>query len=94
MSDVAADADVRREGDALVLTGALLRPAVASLWRRAQPLRSGISRIDLRGVERVDSAGLAFLAELGEGLVIEGEPAGLAELRAAYRLDGTLHPIA
>ena len=49
----------------------------------------------------VDSAGLALLAELadesraddsvaGNGIVVVGAPAGLAELRAAYRLDERL----
>lgn len=86
-----ATAQVCRDGDTLVFAGALVREAVARLWREAQPLRTGAQRIDLTAVDRVDSAGLALLAELGDGDVrIAGEPAGFAELRAAYRLDGTL----
>lgn len=86
-----ATAQVRRDGDALVFSGALVRGSVASLWRRVQPLRSGASRLDLAAVERVDSAGLALLAELAEGgLEVVGEPTGLAELRGAYRLDHVL----
>lgn len=90
MTDV-RPVQVHRDGDALVLSGALVRTAVAPVWRQAQPLRGGVRRLDLTALERVDSAGLALLAELAEGgLAIDGEPAGLAELRGAYRLDATL----
>lgn len=86
-----ATAQVRRDGDALVFSGALVREAVAPVWRQAQPLCAGARRLDLTAVERVDSAGLALLAELADGgLELVGEPAGLAELRGAYRLDATL----
>ena len=41
-----------------------------------------------------DSAGLALLAELastlGGGVILSGNPSGLAELRTAYRLDDQL----
>jgi phospholipid transport system transporter-binding protein len=88
------DASLRREGDALVFTGALERAAVAVLWPRALAALAGATRFDLRGVSQVDSAGLALLGELaaraGGNVVIEGEPTGLAALRAAYRLDATL----
>ena len=51
-------------------------------------------RFDLQAVTRIDSAGLALLAELaaraGGGITVDGTPAGLAELRAAYRLDPAL----
>ena len=86
-----AHASVRREGDALVFAGAIERTAVAALWRSARPLAAGATVLDLRDVTRVDSAGLALLAELGGGAaVVQGEPAGLAELAAAYRLDAAL----
>lgn len=104
-------AAVSREADALVFRGALVRGAVAALWRQAQPLRVGIARLDVSAVSVVDSAGLALLAELaydgvagnsargrraddrsaaGDGIAVIGAPAGLAELRAAYRLDDRL----
>ncbi|HEY4559562.1 MAG TPA: STAS domain-containing protein [Lysobacter sp.] len=84
-------ARVRRDGDVLKIDGRLDRAAVAASWRALQPLRAGAASVDLAGVEAVDSAGLALLAELAaNGLRIDGEPAGLAELRAAYRLDGSL----
>lgn len=87
----AAVASVTREAETLVFRGALERAVVASLWRQAQSLRAGLSRLDLTAVAHVDSAGLALLAELaGDGLDVIGAPAGLAELRAAYRLDDRL----
>lgn len=85
---------MRRDGDALVFTGALLRDDVAALWRQASAAVDGVRRFDLQAVSRIDSAGLALLAELttraGGGIAIDGTPAGLAELRAAYRLDAAL----
>ena len=87
----AAPATVTREAEMLVFGGALERAAVAALWRQVQPLRAGIVRLDLAAVSLVDSAGLALLAELaGAGIAVVGAPAGLAELRAAYRLDDRL----
>lgn len=84
------DASVHRDGDALLFSGALDRPAVAMLWVQALPLVGGISRFDLDAVGHVDSAGLAMLAELAaraRGTVaVVGHPSNLAELRAAYRL--------
>lgn len=87
----AAVATVTRDGEALVFRGALERAAVAALWRQAQSLRADMRRLDLTAVSHVDSAGLALLAELaGEGIAVIGAPEGLAELRAAYRLDERL----
>ena len=88
-----APASLVKEGDALVFTGALDRDAVAGLWASVQKSLSGTQRIVLTNVTTVDSAGLALLAELSARLrqagttpVMEGEPTGLSELRAAYRL--------
>ena len=89
----ASDASVRREGDALVFSGALDRAACARLWADASTVSAGTQRIVLTNVTTVDSAGLALLAELAARLraagatpQLEGEPAGLSELRTAYRL--------
>lgn len=90
----ASNAELRRDGDALVFTGVLLRDRVAALWPQAARALDGVRRIDLRAVERIDSAGLALLAELaarsGGDLSIDGSPVGLAELCAAYRLTPAL----
>ena len=86
-------ASVDRAGDALCFTGAVVRADVARLWRQATSQLQGIRRFDLTAVARVDSAGVALLAELAgrcDGVVIDGAPAGLAELRAAYRLTPAL----
>ena len=84
-------AGVRREGEALVFSGALLRAVVAPLWPQALASLAGAKRFDLRAVSQVDSAGLALLAELaarvGGGTAIDGAPAGLHALCEAYRLD-------
>ena len=85
-----ADARVARDGEALRFAGALLRAQVEPLWRQALPLVAGARRFDLTGVSRVDSAGVALLAELaqraGGAVAILGEPEGYEALRAAYRL--------
>jgi len=88
-------AQVAREGAALRFSGRLLRAAVPALWSAAahSSVAGGVQRLDLTAVERIDSAGLALLVELaartGADDVI-GNPPGLAQLRAAYRLSPTL----
>ena len=88
------DAGVRRDGDALVFSGLLSRAQVPALWRLAPSLAAGARRFDVGAVAGVDSAGLALLVELaalaGDGVTVDGAPPGLAELRAAYRLDEAL----
>lgn len=83
--------NVRRDGDVLRIEGYLDRAAVAAAWSALQPQLAGARGVDVTAVPRIDSAGLALLAELAAaGLRIDGMPAGLAELAAAYRLDATL----
>lgn len=89
----AAAARMERAGDALRFTGTLQRAEVAALWKQL-PKLDGVRRLDLTGVDRVDSAGLALLAEIasrcGAAVQVDGEPAGLQDLRSAYRLDAGL----
>ncbi|MEE5091192.1 STAS domain-containing protein [Xanthomonas euvesicatoria] len=87
---------VQRTGDTLVIAGVLDRAAVTAAWPRAIAQLDGARTLDLSGVQRLDSAGVAMLAELaarlrqaGSGEVV-GEASGLDELRAAYRLSPTL----
>ena len=90
---MAATACVQRDDDALVFAGTLSREAVAALWPDATPALDGVRRFDLSAVERVDSAGLALLAELAAragGVEVAGDPPGLPELRRAYRLSPSL----
>ena len=84
-----ATASVVRDGNALRVSGALLRDAVPAVWRQGMPLLAGVERFDLARVDRVDSAGVALLAALAArtgGVSIDGAPHGLADLRGAYRL--------
>lgn len=71
-----------------------MRECVADAWRQASSQLDGIATFDLSAVDRVDSAGIAMLAELaersGHQVAIVGDPPGLAELRAAYRLTASL----
>lgn len=85
---------LRRDGDALVFTGALLREHVRALWRDAVAQAAGARRFDLTAVTGLDSAGLALLtgvaARAGGTVEVAGDPPGLAALRDAYRLTPAL----
>ena len=94
---MASNALALLEGDTLRLRGVLDRAAVIALWPQLQALPAQLARLELGEVERVDSAGLALLAELaararkaGHALAISGAPAGFNELSAAYRLSPNL----
>lgn len=91
--DAQGSAGVLRDGGRLVFSGAIDRPACAGLWKQLQALPGAVRTVDLTAAIRIDSAGLALLAELAAlnpGAVVVGAPAGLDELRAAYRLDEAL----
>ena len=85
-----AAARVRRDGEALVFSGALQRAAITALWPQALAALAGVTRFDLHAVSAVDSAGLALLAELaaraGGHPAIDADPPGFGSLREAYRL--------
>nr|WP_255784129.1 STAS domain-containing protein [Lysobacter chinensis] len=77
----------------MVFEGALVRASCAALWSQLKPLLAGARRIELAAVNAIDSAGLALLAEVAgrDGIgAVAGNPPGLSELRAAYRLDAEL----
>ena len=87
------EAAVERAGETLRFAGALTREAIAALWPQATRLLDGVRTFDLTAVPRVDSAGVALLAELAaraQPVAIDGAPDGWAELCAAYRLDAGL----
>ena len=78
---MASNALALLEGDTLRLRGVLDRAAVIALWPQLQALPAQLARLELGEVERVDSAGLALLAELaararkaGHALAISGAP--------------------
>ena len=83
-----------RQDDTLTFSGTLDRAAPAALWPQWQKSVAGVRRFDLSAVAGVDSAGLALLAELaalaGGQISVHGHPAGLDELRTAYRLQDDL----
>lgn len=89
---------VQRNGNALVFTGALDRAAAQVLWPATLRALDGAQRLDLTAVPSVDSAGLALLAAAAARLraagtakvAVQGVPAGLSELCAAYRLTSAL----
>ncbi len=85
---------LQRDADVLRFSGDLVARAItAGAWASALAALGGARRFDLGGVGRVDSAGIALLAELAQragGVVVDGDPAGLAALRAAYRLSPAL----
>lgn len=56
----------RRPDGSIVLSGDLTFATVAGLWRDAEPLvrQPGAARLDLGGVARTDSAGLACVLAL------------------------------
>ncbi len=93
---MASDAGFRVEGDTLHLSGVLDRGAVTTLWPQLSRGLAPLRQLNLAAVERIDSAGMALLGELASRLRVQGggqvtgSPAGLDELRAAYRLSPDL----
>jgi phospholipid transport system transporter-binding protein len=88
-----APATLRRDGDTLRFGGDFVATTIAPVWQQALAQLQGLRRFDLSGVGRVDSAGVALLAELAQragDIAIEGDPPGLSALRGAYRLTPTL----
>ena len=88
-----APATLRRDGDTLRFGGDLVTTTIATVWKQALAQLQGARRFDLAGVGRVDSAGVALLAELAQragDIAIDGDPSGLSALRGAYRLAPTL----
>ena len=90
---IEAASRVHRDGERLVLSGALDRDAATLSWSRAVAAADGARILDVSAVTAVDSAGLAMLVALAERMQdarIEGAPAGMSDLQAAYRLRPTL----
>lgn len=84
-------AEARLDNGTLILSGVLDRAAVGTLWPQLAAHAGQLQRLDLHAVNRLDSAGLALLSQLaGPGLEVRGQPQGLDELVAAYRLGAQL----
>lgn len=92
MPSAEATATLEPAGALLRLRGRLDRDSVPGLWPQALRALDGAQGLDLHGVDALDSAGLALLAELASRIAargavrIEGQPAGLAGLCTAYRM--------
>ncbi len=94
---MASNGSLQLDGSRARLAGALDRAAAVALWPQLQTLPAAVSVLDLDAVTRVDSAGVALLAELmararaaGRTLALHGTPPGFTELSAAYRLNASL----
>lgn len=86
-----------REGDVLHVQGILEYETLAPLWQQRSQLMLGLARIDLSGVERVDTAGLALLVQfvaLGVNVRISGISPSLRTLASLYNLPETVFPLA
>lgn len=68
-----------RDGDRLCLLGELDQDTLNNLWQERSQVMQNVSVIDLNGVSRVDTAGLALLIHFIDGAKQSGQ---------AVRLDG------
>jgi phospholipid transport system transporter-binding protein len=83
---------IRREGDSLLLEGAVTLETVPGLIGAADELfRQGASVVDFRGVTEVDSAAVALALEwlrrahdAGTGLQLANLPAAMQNLAKLY----------
>ena len=93
-----AESGIHQTNEMLALTGELVVTTVGKLWPRLNAALVHAHTIDLHGVSRLDSAGLALLVALvttarssyGKSIEFSGSPIGLDALLAAYRLPPTL----
>lgn len=75
---------LQRDGDTLRASGVFDRAAVTALWPQAQRLVAGARQLDLSAITRLDSAGLALLAETAARL-----PSGSAATRTGTERPNT-----
>ena len=83
----------QQQASALRLTGKLDHETLLPLWNQRNNVMQGISEMDLSGLSRVDSAGLALLVHLqdivrrqGTQLTFSGISDKLQSLIALYNL--------
>jgi len=62
----------QRTASTLVLSGMLDRDTLLTLWQQRETAMADIITIDVAGLERVDSAGLALLVHLREIVRAQG----------------------
>ncbi len=85
------------EGDTLLLQGELDRDTLLSLWTQRDAVLPGIRFLDVSGLDRVDSAGVAMMlhicasrAKQGGTLVLTGVTEKLRTLITLYKLQDIL----
>ncbi|HAT1571130.1 TPA: lipid asymmetry maintenance protein MlaB [Kluyvera cryocrescens] len=88
-----------REGERLSLHGELDQDFLVPLWDARNDATQGVSVIDLSGLSRVDTAGLALLVHLVELIRSQGRTANLegvsekvATLKGLYNLPEDMIP--
>ncbi len=63
----------RTEANQLRLAGELERETLLPLWQQRETVVKQIDTIDVSGLERVDSAGLALLVHLRQIVLVQGK---------------------
>ncbi len=88
-----------RDGERLSLHGELDQDFLVSLWDARMDATQGVSVIDLKGLSRVDTAGLALLVHLVELIRAQGRTASVevvsekvATLKGLYNLREDMIP--
>lgn len=85
------------QGETLFLRGELDRDTLLPLWHRRESLLSGVRFLDVSGLRRVDSAGVALILQFyyqqcqqGASLTLTGVTDRLLALIALYNLQDVL----
>ncbi|WP_312211977.1 lipid asymmetry maintenance protein MlaB [Pseudescherichia sp.] len=88
-----------RNGERLALEGELDQDVLNGLWEARAEALNGVDVIDLTGVARVDTAGVALLVHLvalarkqGRSIVLEGVSDKVRTLAQLYNLPGDALP--
>ncbi|MDA8492721.1 lipid asymmetry maintenance protein MlaB [Kluyvera georgiana] len=88
-----------RDGERLMLRGELDQDFLVPLWDARNEATQGVSVIDLNGLSRVDTAGLALLVHLvdlirsqGRKVSLEGVSKKVATLKRLYNLPEDMIP--
>ncbi len=87
------------DGERLMLRGELDQDFLVPLWNARNEATQGVSVIDLSGLSRVDTAGLALLVHLvdlirsqGRKVRLEGVSEKVATLKGLYNLPEDMIP--
>ncbi len=86
-----------RDDDVLHLQGILEYETLEPLWQQRAVLMSGLARIDLSALTRMDTAGLALLVHLvalGVNVRISGASPSVRTLASLYNLPEVALPLA